>query len=157
MAALTASVHLPYMGLATKIEVPAIGADTFYAGALVYADATNGKAQVGSLAAGDFFIGICAKKTVTTAADDLVPIYVNGVVGFPISGTTSADIGKLTVIDASAITDNPADVKCSADITDAANDICLGQICSVLDGYAYTDLGRHFPKFDTDHYYVSAR
>ena len=67
MAALTADVHIPHLGTPTKIAVKAVGADTFFAGALVFADGTNGKAQVVP-AATDAFLGICAKQVVAAAA-----------------------------------------------------------------------------------------
>lgn len=76
--ALTADVHIPHKGTPTKVAIPAIGADTFFAGALVYADDANGKVQAVP-AAGDVFLGIVAKQVVATAANDLVEVYVDGI------------------------------------------------------------------------------
>lgn len=149
MASLTADAHVPHFGSPTCVDIPCTAADTFYAGAIVFADDDNGKAQVGSLNAADNFLGICARQTVTAAADELVPVFVDGVHGFKISGTTAADIGHIAVMDSSAITDNPDDLVAAADITEAANDTLLGTIVTVIGSYAYVNIGISFPKFAT--------
>ena len=145
MADLSQDNQMPCYGDPIKIEVPAVGADTFYKGSLVFADASNGKAQVDGLAAGDFFLGICAEQTVADAADDLVPIYVTGVWGFKISGTTAADVGHSAVVDISADSCNPDDVISGIDATEAAGDIRLGGILSVHDSRAWVNLTGSYP------------
>lgn len=146
MAALTADVHIPHKGTPTKIELPATGADTFYAGALVWLDVSNntGQVQVASIAAGDVVVGICAEQTVTTAAADLVPIYVDGVWALAVSATAATDVGAYACFDIDGTaTDNEADAVNSADITLAANDVLLGTII----GQNQEETGRWWVKF----------
>ncbi len=127
MAALTADVHIPHLGTPTKLSVKAIGADTFFAGALVFADSANGKAQVVP-ATGDAFLGICAKQVVA-ATDDLVEIYIDGTHAIAFAGAAEADVGNVVVIDigGGTLTDNEADVVSAADATVAAADILIGK------------------------------
>lgn len=133
MAALTADVQIPALGAtAVKLALPAVGADTFYAGALVYADATNGKCQV-TMAAGDRFLGICAKQKVVAAADELVDVYVDGIFLLPFNGAAVDDVGEKVWMDTDVATDNPADLLPDADITLAANDVLIGK-CLGLSG-----------------------
>ncbi len=128
MAALTADVHIPHLGTPTKLSVKAIGADTFFAGALVFADSANGKAQVVP-ASGDAFLGICATQVIATAADDLVEIYIDGCHALAFAGAAEADVGNVVVIDigGGTLTDNEADVVSAADATVAAADILIGK------------------------------
>lgn len=128
MAALTADVHIPHLGNPTKIAVKAIGADTFYAGALVFADSANGKAQVVP-AVNDSFLGICAKQVVAAAADDLVEIYIDGVWALAFTGAAEVDVGQVVVVDIGegTLSDNEADLVSAADATVAATDILIGK------------------------------
>ena len=127
MAALTADVHHPSRGLVKKINVKAIAADTFFAGALVFADASNGKAQVVPASA-DHFLGICVKQVIATAADDLVEIYSEGEFALAFAGAAEVDVGNAVVIDISgAKTDNPEDIVSAADATILAGDILIGR------------------------------
>ncbi|RLB49615.1 MAG: hypothetical protein DRI90_24370, partial [Deltaproteobacteria bacterium] len=134
MAALTAGVDLPHKGNldAYKIAVKAIGADTFYKGAIVYADAANGKAQVSVPAAGDVFLGICAETVVATAADDLVEIYTGGLWALNFATPAEGDVGDVCVMDiGGSPTDNIEDAETGADATLAADDILIGKILAI--------------------------
>ena len=134
MAALTADAHIPHKGNLDefKIAVKAITADTFYAGAFVYGDAANGKAQVSVPAAGDVFLGICAKQVVAAAADDLVEIYTGGLWALAFLTPAEGDVGDVCVMDISGTpTDNQADAETGADATLAANDILIGKILAI--------------------------
>ncbi len=127
MSALTADVHHPRRGATKKIVVKAIGADTFFAGALIFADSANGKAQAVP-AANDHFLGIVVKQVVATAADDLIEVYSEGEFSLAFAGAAEADVGDAVVIDASgAKTDNPEDIVSAADATIAAGDILVGR------------------------------
>jgi hypothetical protein len=132
MAALTADVHIPHLGTPTKIAVKAVAADTFYAGALVFADGTTGKAQVVP-AATDSFLGICAAQVVATAADDLVEIYVDGIWALAFTGVAEVDVGQTVVVDMSggALSDNEADLVSAADATIVAGDILIGKCIGI--------------------------
>ena len=131
MAALTADVHHPRRGNVKKITVKAIGADTFFAGALVFADASLGKAQVVPASA-DHFLGICVQQVVATAADDLVEIYSEGEFALAFAGAAEADVGDAVVIDVSGTkTDNAEDIVSAADATVAAGDILVGRCVSL--------------------------
>ena len=131
MAALEADVHIPHLGTPTKISVKAIGADTFFAGALVFADGTNGKAQVVP-AATDSFLGICAKQVVATAADDLVEIYVDGIHALAFTGVAEADVGQTVVVDMTGtLSDNETDLVSAADATIVAGDILVGKCIGI--------------------------
>jgi hypothetical protein len=132
MAALTADVHIPHKGTPTKLSVKAVGADTFFAGALVYADATSGKAQAVP-ASGDFFIGICAKQVVAAAADALVDIYVDGLWALAYGSAAEGDQGEAIVIDVvgGTLSDNEADLVTGTAATLAANDILIGKMLAM--------------------------
>jgi len=134
MAALTAAVDLQHKGNLEKwkLSVKCVGADTFYAGALVYGDATNGKCQAVP-AAGDVLLGICAKTTTTTAANQLVPIYTGGLWAMACTvAVVEGDVGDVLIMDISAAqTDNPADCVTGAAATLADNDILVGKILAV--------------------------
>jgi hypothetical protein len=133
MAALTADVDHPHKGNLDewKLSVKAVGADTFYKGALVYGDAATGKAQVTNAAAGDVFLGICAKQVVATAADDLVDIYCGGLWALTYLTPTEADIGDVLYADIAAATDNVTDCQTAADAAVAANDIMIGKVLAI--------------------------
>jgi hypothetical protein len=132
MAALAADAHHPHKGNLEdfKLAVKAVGADTFYAGALVFGDASNGKAQV-TCASGDTFLGICARQVVATAADDLVEIYTAGLWLLPVTGAAEGDVGELVCVDISANSDNPADLLVFADLTPATNDLAIGEVKAI--------------------------
>jgi hypothetical protein len=145
MADLAADNQMPHMGTPTKLRMPCAAATTFYKGALVWAAAASGKAVTDAFSAGDLFLGICAKKVVTTAADQMVEVFVDGIWGFKISGTTSADMGHKAIIDASADSNNPDDVISTIDATEAAGDILLGGILTVYDSRAWVKLTGLYP------------
>lgn len=130
---------------AVKVSIPCTGPDTFYKGAIVWTDTSGGTglAQVGSLASGDRILGICAENITTTAANDLVTVYVRGLFQCPaMTNVTGADIGDFAVMDASGtITDNPADLVASGDITLDDNDAVLGRIVSYLNSLPVVELG----------------
>lgn len=113
------------------ISVPCTAADIFYAGAIVWALAA-GKFGVAP-AAGDRAVGICCKQVTTTAADQLVDIYIDGVFEFPtLASVTVADTGSGIIMPASGPTDNPADCVSVEDATLAVNDCYIGRIVSWL-------------------------
>jgi len=130
MAALTADVHIPHLGPSPdKLSFPATGADTFFAGALVWLDISNntGQVQVASIADGDIIAGICAKQVTTTAAGDLVELYINGTWALAVGSMVATDIGSAVVSDISGtITDNEADLVAAVDITIGAGDVLVG-------------------------------
>lgn len=151
MANLSADTPLRFYGTPTKIEVPVAETvtTTYYAGQLVF---FTGAATVGvnqTPASGDLFVGICAEHRVTTAAGNLIPVYVDGVWSVPISGTTIADVGLACMVDANAVTNNPADLKASSDITEAADDAIIGRILSVVDSRAIVRLSTMSPKYQS--------
>ena len=132
--AMTADADHPHKGNLDdhKIAVKAVGGDTFYKGALVYADAATGKAQVSTPAAGDVFLGICAKQVVATAADDLVEIYTGGLWALNMTTPVEGDVGDVCCMDVTGTpTDNAADAVTGVDATLAANDILIGKILAI--------------------------
>lgn len=128
MAALTADANLQHKGTPTKIAIPAVaGGDTFYAGALVYADATAGLAQVVP-ASGDVLLGICAKQTVA-AAGDLVEVYVDGVWSIPYASAAVGDSDAIIGLNIGTTqSDNPADLTAMAIAALATGDIMFGKM-----------------------------
>lgn len=134
MAALTTGADVQHKGNIEKwkLAVKAVGADTFYRGALVYGDAANGKAQAVP-AAGDVLLGVCAKTTVATAADQMIEIYAGGLWGFACATTVvEGDVGDVLVMDVgTTTTDNPADLVTGAAATLADDDILFGKILAV--------------------------
>ena len=134
MAALTADTDHPHKGSLDdcKLAVKAVGADTFFKGAFVFGDATNGKAQVTAPAAGDVFLGICAKQVVAAAADDLVDIYTGGLWALNMATPVEGDVGDVCIIDITGTpTDNPADAVTGTDATTAVNDLLIGKILAI--------------------------
>ena len=131
MAVLSADVHIPNLGTPTKLTVNAIaGGDTFYKGALVFADATLGLAQV-LPAASDKFLGVCAKQVVA-AAGDPVEIYVDGIWAFAISGLAATDVGDAVIMDADGtLSDNEADLVGATGATVAVTDILIGKCLGI--------------------------
>jgi len=134
--ALSAEIEVVHKGNPTKMGIKCVGADTFYAGAFVFADATNGKAQVTDPNAGDSdrFLGVCAKTITTTAADQLVEVYVNGVFAFrPSVAIVEGDIGDVLVLDddGGSLSDDPGDAVTGAAATLAADDILIGKILAL--------------------------
>lgn len=133
MAALTADVDHPHKGSLDqyKLSIPAVAADTFYKGALVYGDATNGLCQVSVPAAGDVLLGVCAKQVVA-AIGDPVDIYAGGLWALTKSTPTEADVGCAMFQDVNvAPTDNPADAITLEDSALEADDILIGKILAV--------------------------
>ena len=142
MAALTADTMVETKN-PTKHGIEAVGADTFYGGALVFGDATNGKAQVVP-AAGDVFLGICAQQKVVEAADEIVEVYCEGMALLPIDSVAQSNVGDTVFLDIGTDqSDNPADLSMSAPGGEAglaANDILIGKIISIQDGKAWVRL-----------------
>ena len=133
--ALTADVHIPFLGaVPRKLTVKAIGADTFFAGALVFADGTSGKAQVVP-AATDHFLGICVKQVVA-ATNDAIEIYIDGVFALKFAGVAEADVGDTVVVDMSggALSDDHEDLVSAADATIVAGDVLIGQCMGITTG-----------------------
>jgi len=132
MALLAADVHIPVLaGSGVKLGIPAVGADTFFAGALIAGDQTNGKCQVmGSPAStdGDTFLGICAKQKVVAAADELVEVYISGIFLIPFTGAVVTDVGQRLFMDLDVDTDNPGDTLIEAEITVADGDFYIGNV-----------------------------
>ncbi len=131
MGVLTTDVDIPHLGNPVKITVNALsGGDTFFKGALVFADSTLGLAQV-LPAAGDSFLGICAENTVA-AADDPVPIYINGTWALKFIGVAAVDVGQTVVVDMNAtLSDNEEDLVSAADATIVAGDILVGKCIGI--------------------------
>jgi hypothetical protein len=127
MAALSADVHIPHLGTPTKMTVRALGADTFYAGSLVFADSTGGLAQLVP-AVNDTFLGICAKQVTTTAALDPVEIYVDGIHALAFIGAADVDAGKVVFQDIDGTqSDNETDLVAELDGPPVAGDILIGK------------------------------
>lgn len=132
MGVLTTDVDIPHLGDVVKITVNALsGGDTFYKGALVFADSSLGLAQV-LPAAGDSFLGICAENTVA-AAGDPVPIYITGTWALKFTGAAAVDVGQTVVVDMSggALSDNEEDLVSAADATIVAGDILVGKCIGI--------------------------
>lgn len=128
MAVLTRDVQIPIKGPFIKHGIPCVGADTFYAGAILYGDDTNGKCQAVP-ASGDKFVGICAEQVVATAADTIIPVYIWGLMLIPYASAAQADVGEVCMMDISAAqTDNPADLVVG---TVGAGDIGIGRVVSI--------------------------
>lgn len=148
MAALAQDANVCQVGGGgVKVVGPAHQADTFYAGALLFAlnIGTTGKVScVPTSGTAERFLGICSKRQVTTAADQLVEYFVSGIFLFPAIGTIAAtDIGSYLTADKSGtISDNPADLVSSLDITAATGDCVIGRIVG-MDGSSnlYVDIG----------------
>jgi hypothetical protein len=147
MAALTQDANACQVGGGgVKVVGPAHQADTFYAGALLFAlnVHTTGKVScVPTSGTAERFLGICSKRQVTTAADQLVEYFVGGVFLFPaIASIDATEIGSFLVADKSGtISDNPADLVAAGDITPLTGDCVIGRIVG-LDGSSniYVDL-----------------
>ena len=155
MAALTADAPMPHKGHLTKIGVKCVGADTFYEGALVYGDATDGKAQAtATTTEDDVFLGICARNITTTAANQIVEVYVDGLWAFrPTVAIVEGDVGDVLIIDDSAtLSDNPADCVTGAAATTAVHDILIGKIIAI----DITETDRAWVKIKPGYNYVAA-
>jgi len=143
MAAITASTipDLQHKGNIDKwkIAVKSVGAETFYQGALVYADDTNGGAQTTPVLGAappditDSLIGICAKTVTTTAAGQMVEIYCGGLWGIVCTTTVvEGDVGDVLLMDmGTTTTDNPADLVTGVAATPGDGDILFGKIIAV--------------------------
>ena len=130
MAALSRGQEMPLYGGSDscKLTGPALGADVFYAGALVYAQAASGKIAVTG-SAGDRIVGIVTRTQTILAADEIVEYVVGGTYQFPTLGSvTPADLGGAIVMKASVLTDNPADCTSQKDAAAATNDIYVGRM-----------------------------
>lgn len=130
MAALAADINVSSLGTPLKAEFSCNAADTHYQGSIVYVD-TAGGAQV-TAAAGDRVVGISTTKQVTTAAGQLIEVYINGLFWVPLgTNIAAADEGERLVSDGPTNSDNFADMVAAGDITLAANDACVGRIIRV--------------------------
>lgn len=148
MAALSADIMLPTYGDAMPIDVPCNAAGTFFNGQCVFVDATSGKAVV-TPGSADRFIGFSAKNQTTTAADQLIQVYVDGIFGVLVSGSNAADIGKTCCVDNSAITNNPSDLVVTTDITEAVSDRAIGTVLSFHSSRAWVKLSVFKPTYST--------
>ncbi len=141
MAALDKNLNVEHLaGTLTKIAVPCDGADKFYAGALAYykySSTASGKLTVAP-AATDRFAGVVAKYVETLAADELVEIVIDGVIGLPaaIANIDALDMGDFLGFDINvgAATDNVADLIPLTGVTLAAGDICIGKAVGIQGG-----------------------
>lgn len=118
MAALSAAVKLTSYGVPTSIKVPAGVADTFYQGAILsWLDATtHGVTPVS--AAGLRFAGICLETVTGAAIGDEIEIAIDGLWKLPVAIANGYDAdGELLYVDASAGSDNPADLLCATAAT----------------------------------------
>lgn len=128
MAVLDADVHIPHKGTPTKMAMPCAGADIFYAGALLYADAADGLVQA-LPAAGDVFAGICAKQVTTTAANDLVEVYVDGIHALAYASAAEGDqMDHIVIVALGTLSDNEADAQVVLTGALAGNDIRIGKM-----------------------------
>ena len=131
MAVLAAQARHKIVGpVGPKVELQAVGADTFYMGGMCYIDAA-GKAQLAYVST-DVFAGIIASTVVVTAADQAVEVYPLVVMVVYNANIIVADEGMGAYVDLGAVTDNPADLISDGSSTAAAaNDPCVGKIFRV--------------------------
>jgi len=130
MAALSADLNMSVVGSPTTVPLPAIGADIFYRGAVIYIDPTGYVTPAGS--AGARIAGICPRQQTTTAAGQLVEILVFGFVWLPIATTLAlADVGSVLYMDSADQTDNPVDALNQEDTAIAASDAMVGRILTL--------------------------
>jgi len=139
MAARTANANLITVGAITTMGFSANAADTFFAGAVVWAD-TGGGAQV-TAAAADSPIGICPFNQVIATAADEVQVIVAGVIGIPQATLTAADEGRLLGFDAGTLTDNFEDAVTLSGLTLADNDCVLGKALRYKSGRMFIQIG----------------
>ena len=133
--ALTADANFSSIGTPLKAPFSCNAADTFYQGAIVFTDAGGG-VQVTHAATLDRVLGISPKQQVTTAAADIVEVYVKGTFWVPVgSNISAADEGDMLMLDASETsTDDFADTVAMMDTgtyTAAIHDSVVGQILRV--------------------------
>ncbi len=138
MAALSAAVQIPMIGPMTKLGVQGFGAsypEVFYAGAVVWTDAANGLAQTAGGTTGDRVIGICAETVTTTAANQIVNVYVGGLMLIKYATPIVGDTGQMLVSLASAAnTDNPAELDATVAFGPATDDAAVGRILAIDTG-----------------------
>jgi len=128
MAAMTADAYCSTVGNITTLQFKA-NADTFYQGAICYADSA-GEVQP-TYASGDVAIGISPIQQVA-AQDTEVKLIVAGAVWLPVgTSIAAADEGDWLCNDGPADTDNPADMESAGDLTLAAGDMIIGKIMRV--------------------------
>jgi hypothetical protein len=131
--ALTADLNVSTEGVPKIASVQVDQADTWYRGALIWVDLTNGLATCANMLSGDRILGICTKKQTTTAANQKIDIMVGGLIWLPkAAGTGIADIGDWLNWNAgTALTDDPTALQSATDATLAAPDAKVGQILDV--------------------------
>ena len=87
----------------------------------------------------DLFVGICASAeksvaTTDTETDNKVDVIMSGLVGFPTSTLTDANVGDIaTMVDSATV---------GVD-TEAAGFLSIGRIMYVEDGFVYVSLNAH--------------
>lgn len=104
-------------------------AGTFYKGAIVVFDITNGTVINGTnaaLEAGDIFAGICDEDKVTTTADPYLSVMVGATVNLYAAAPALTDCGETVFLSLSGSSDNPADIVVEA--AAAAGDIPIGRL-----------------------------
>ncbi len=139
MAARTTNATLITVGAITTMGFSANAADTYFSGAVVWAD-TGGGAQV-TAAAGDKPIGLCPFNQVIAAAGDEVQVITTGIVGIPQSTLTAADELSLIGYDAGTLNDNFEDAVNLSGLTLADNDAILGKALRYKNGRLFVQLG----------------
>ena len=87
----------------------------------------------------DLFVGICASAqtavlTTDTETDNVVDVIMSGLVGFPTSALTDANIGDIATM---------ADSATVGVDTEAAGFLSIGRIMYVEDGFVYVSLNAH--------------
>ena len=133
----TVSTNVANLGGGVKVMGPCAAAgDIFYPGAILFSakiEASSPTGKINALPTSGIlerFAGICSKLQTTTAADQLVEYYVGGVWLFPaIAAVSSADIGSWLICDKDGtLSDNPADLVSSNDVTKTTGDAVIGRI-----------------------------
>lgn len=143
MADLAANVlGMSHQGNVTIIAFPAEAAGTFYKGQCVCLETTGGKLSLGGFSAHDIFVGFCAEYKVVAAADEEVAVAINGVWTFTNGNVAIAEAGDPIYFDASADSNNPADLDSATGITEADGDSPVGMLLRVFSsGQITVDLG----------------
>lgn len=111
------------------MTLKAVGADTFYKGAVVVYDLATGYIQAPTGGSADVFAGLVAENTVTTAQGNEVLVQTEGEALIVWSSVLQADEGDLLFRDISANSDNPGDLLSAADA--ATGDVAIGRIIRI--------------------------
>ena len=141
MALVSADVNVETEGSIRLFGFSANAADTYFRGAIVWVD-TGGGVNAGTMATGDFPIGVCLKRQVIATAGDEVEVCIDGVIGLP-TALAVTDEGFTLGFDASGtITDNIADAVLLSGLTLADDDTILGRLLRVRSGLGYIHIGQ---------------